>query len=118
MKQKRLKDKRQNTINMKNKRTASSATYKPIKPATRDHQNSNYDNQIDNKDNNRNIDMSIGLEEDKKKTKIMDQKEEKPLSPKEAVTPSSQPFPTSSSSLLPIQSELFDSSRDNAICQK
>ena len=74
MKQKRLKDKRQNTINMKNKRTASSATYKPIKPATRDYQNSNYDNQIDNKDNNRNIDMSIGLEEDKKKTKIMDQK--------------------------------------------
>jgi hypothetical protein len=114
MKQKRLKDKRQNTINMKNKRTASSATYKPIKPATRDRQNSNYDNQTDNKDNNRNIDMSIGLEEDKKKTKIMDQKEEKPLSPKEAVTPSSQPLPTSSS-LLPIQSELFDSSRDNAM---
>ena len=29
--------------------------------ATKDYQKSNYDNQTDNKDNNRNIDMSIGL---------------------------------------------------------
>ena len=90
MKQRRLNDKRRNAINMRNKRTAPSVAYKPIKPVIKDHQNSNYNNQTDNKDNNRNIDMSIGLREEKKlKNKTMDQKEEKPSSPKEAVTSSS-----------------------------
>ena len=115
MSQKRHNDKRRrNTDNRRNKRTASSATYKPIKPATRDHQNSNYDNQTDNKDNNRNIDVSIGLGGEKKtKTKAMDQKEEKPLSSNEAVA--SSPSPTSSSPTL--QSEIFDSSGDNAMSE-
>jgi hypothetical protein len=102
---------------MRNKRTAPSVAYKPIKPTTKDHQNSNYNNQTDNKDNNRNIDMSIGLREEKKlKNKTMDQKEEKPSSPKEAVTPSSS-LPTSSPLPQQLQSEVFDSSRDNAMSE-
>ena len=40
----------------------------------------------------------------------MDQKEEKPFSPKEAV-------PTTSSQLAPPQSEVFDSSSDNAMSE-
>ncbi|MGC2427108.1 MAG: hypothetical protein WA421_08735 [Nitrososphaeraceae archaeon] len=115
MSQKRHNDKRRrNIVNRRNKRTAPSATYKPIKPATRDHQNSNYDNQTDNKDNNRNIDVSIGLGGEKKtKTKAMDQKEEKPFSSNEAVA--SSPSPTSSSPTL--QSEIFDSSGDDAMSE-
>jgi hypothetical protein len=102
---------------MRNKRTAPSVAYKPTKPTTKDHQNSNYNNQTDNKDNNRNIDMSIGLGEEKKlKNKIMDQKEEKPSSPKEAVT-SSLSLPTSSPLPPQLQSEVFDSSRDNAMSE-
>ena len=66
MKQKKFNDKRRNISNTRNKRTASSAAYKRIKRATKDHQKSNYDNQTDNKDNNRNIDMSMGLGEEKK----------------------------------------------------
>ena len=113
MKQKKYNNKRRNAINMKNKRIASSAAYKPIKPASNDYQKNNYDTQTDNKENNRNIDMSMGLEEDKKKlkTKPMDQKEEKPSSPKEAVTT------TTSSRLTPPQSEVFDSSSDNAMSE-
>ena len=83
MKQKRHNNKRQNTLATRNKRTAPSAVYKRIKRATKDSQKSNYDNQTDNKDNNRNIDMSIGLgKEEKLKTKTMGQKEEKPTSSK------------------------------------
>ena len=117
MSQKRHNDKsRRNTITTRNKRTAPSATYKPIKPATRDHQNSNYDNQTDNKDNNRNIDVSIGLGGEKKtKTKAMDQKEEKPFSSNEAVA--SSPSPTSTSTSPTLLSEIFDSSGDNAMSE-
>ena len=107
-------DKRRNAINMKNKRTASSTAYMPIKPASNDYQKNNYDTQTDNKKNNRNTDMSMGLGgEDKKKlkTKTMDQKEEKPSSPKEAVTT------TTSSQLAPPESEVFDSSSDNAMSE-
>ena len=97
MKQKKHNDKRRNTINMRNKRTALLLLISRIKPATKDYQKSNYDNQTDNKDNNRNIDMSMGLGEEKKiKTKTMDQKEEKPSSPKEAITTTSSPLPTPS----------------------
>ena len=45
MKQKRLKDKKRNTLTTRNRRTAPSATYKPIKPVTKDYQKNNYDNQ-------------------------------------------------------------------------
>ena len=77
MKQKKHNDKRRNINNTRNKRTASSAAYKRIKRDTKDYQKSNYDNQTDNKDNNRNIDMSMGLGEEKKlKTKKVDQKRE------------------------------------------
>lgn len=105
MKQKKKhNDKRQNTINMKNKHTAASttATYKPMIPGTNDYQKNNYYIQTDNKKNIRNTDMSMGLEDKKKlKIKTMDQKEEKPSSPKEAA-------PTSSSQLLqPPESEVF-----------
>jgi hypothetical protein len=116
MKQKRLKDKKRNTLTTRNRRTAPSATYKPIKPVTKDYQKNNYDNQTENKDNNRNIDMSIGLAEEKKlKTKMMDQKEEK-ASSREVTTTASSPIPTSTS-LPPLQSELFDSSSDNAMAE-
>ena len=117
MKQKRHNNKRQNTLTTRNKRTAPSAVYKRIKRATKDSQKSNYDNQTDNKDNNRNIDMSIGLgKEEKLKTKTMGQKEEKPTSSKESVTTTSSPLPASSAS-PPLQSEVFDSSRDNAMSE-
>ena len=96
MKQKKHNDKRRNISNTRNKRTASSAAYKRIKRATKDYQKSNYDNQTDNKDNNRNIDMSMGLGEEKKlKSKTVDQKEEKPSSSSEAITTPSSPLPTS-----------------------
>ena len=115
MSQKRHNDKRQrNTDNRRNKRTASSATYKPIKPTAKAYPKNNYDNQTDNKDNSRNIDMSIGLGGEKKtKTKAMDQKEEKPSSSNEPVA--SSPSTTSSSPTL--QSEIFDSSGDNAMSE-
>jgi hypothetical protein len=117
MKQKRHNNKRQNTLTTRNKRTAPSAAYKRIKRATKDSQKSKYNNQTDNKDNNRNIDMSIGLGEEKKlKTKTMDQKEEKPTSSKESVTTTSSPLPASSA-LPPLQSEVFDSSSDNAMSE-
>ncbi len=117
MKQKRHNNKKRNTLTTRNKRTAPSATYKPIKPVTKDYQKNNYDNQTDNKDNNRNIDMSIGLGEEKKlKTKTMDQKEEKASSPREVTTTASSPIPTSTS-LPPLQSEIFDSSSDNAMAE-
>ena len=92
MKQKKFNDKRRNISNTRNKRTASSAAYKRIKRATKDHQKSNYDNQTDNKENNRNIDMSMGLGEEKKLKGKTDQKEEKPSSSSEAITTPSSPL--------------------------
>ena len=104
---KRPKYKRRETTNLSYKLKAHSSAYKPMTPSTRDYQKSNYDNQTDNKENNRNIDMSIGLGEEKKsRPKTKDQNEEKPSSPKEDVT-SSQP----------LQSEVFDSSSDNAMSE-
>ena len=119
MKQKRPKNKkRTKTINnMMNKQTATSTTYKHIKPDTKDYRKSNYDNQTENKENNDNIEISIGLEEDKNKlkTKTMDQKKEESLSlPKEVATTITTPI---SSSLPPAQSEVFDSSSDNAMSE-
>jgi hypothetical protein len=118
MKQKKHNDKRRNIIT-RNKRTASSNTaYKRIKLGPKDYQKSNYDNQTDNKDNNRVTDMSEGLVEEKKlKTKAMDQKEDNPASPKEAVTSSSSQPLSTSSPLSPLQSEVFDSSRDNGMSE-
>ena len=112
MKQKKYNDKRRNAINMKNKRTTSSTTtYKPMKPGTNDYQKNNYDTQTDNKKNNRNIDMSMGFEDKKKlKTKTMDQKQDKSSSLVDAVT-------TTSSQLAPPESEVFDSSGDNAMSE-
>jgi hypothetical protein len=105
MKQKKHNDKRRNTDYIKNNQTAPSAVYKRIKRSTKDYQKSNYDNQTNNKDDNRVTDMSMGLGEEKKsKTKTVDQKEEKP----------SSPLPTSSSTLQP---EVFDLSRDNAMSE-
>src|SRR5215475_11743871 len=86
---KKHNDKRQNTTNMKNKRTAAStpATYKSTISGTDDYQKNKYYTQTDNKKNYRNTDMSMGLEDKKKlKTKNMDQKVEKPSLPKEVVT--------------------------------
>ena len=60
--------------------------------------------------------MSIGLAEEKKlKTKTMDQKEEKASSSREVTTTASSPIPTLTS--LPLQSEIFDSSSDNAMAE-
>ena len=96
---------------MRNKRTAYSTAYETMKPGTTDHHKGNYDDQTDNKKNNRNTDMSMGFEDKRKlKTKTMDQKEEKPSSPKEAIT-------TTSSQLAPPESEVFDSSGDNAMSE-
>ena len=116
MKQKKYSNKKRNTISLKNKRTATSAAYKSIKPASNDYQN-NYYTQTDNKEDNRNTDMSMGLAEggeDKKKlkTKTMDQKQDKSSSPKKAATTT-----TTSSPLPPAQSEVFDSSSDNAMSE-
>ena len=65
--------------------------------------------------------MSIGLKEDKKqKPKTMDQKYGKPLSSNEeaATTTVSSSLPRFSSSSIPlIQSEVFDSSKDNAMSE-
>ncbi len=62
--------------------------------------------------------MSIGLEEEdknKSKTKTMDQKKEKSSSlPKEVATTITTPI---SSSLPSAQSEIFDSSSDNAMSE-
>ena len=61
--------------------------------------------------------MSIGLGGEKKtKTKAMDQKEEKPSSPNEAVTSSSS-LPISSPLPPQLQSEVFDSSKDSAMSE-
>ena len=79
MKQRKNNDKRQNITNMKNKRTVSSVDYKRIKQATKDYQKNSHNNQADNKDNNRNIDISIGLGEEKLKTKTKDQKGREPI---------------------------------------
>ena len=98
---------------MRNKQRAPSAAYKPTKPDTKDYQKSSNDNQTDNRENYRNIDMSIGLGEDKNKskTKSMDQYEDKSSLPKKAViTATSSPLP-------PDQSEVFDSSSDNAMSE-
>ena len=113
MKQKKHNDKRRNIVNIRNKRTASSAAYKPIKrikQVTKHYQKSNSDNQTDNKNSNRNIDMSMGLREDKKLKPKTDQKDEKPSLPKPVTTASpSQP------TLQP--EEVFDSSRDNTMSE-
>lgn len=116
MKQKRHDDKRQNALNTRNKRTAPSSAYKRIKRATKDSQKRNLDNQTDNKDDNRK--MSIGLGKERKlKTKTMDQKAEKPISLKEAVTTTSSSLTASSKSPPSPQSEVFDSSNDNAMLE-
>ena len=116
MKQKRHDDKRQNALNTRNKRTVPSSAYKRIKRATKDSQKRNLDNQTDNKGDNRN--MSIGLGKEKKlKSKTMDQKAEKPISLKTVTTTSSSLTASSKSSPLSPQSEVFDSSNDNAMSE-
>lgn len=116
MKQKRHDDKRQNALNTRNKRTAPSSAYKRIKRATKDSQKRNLDNQTDNKGDNRN--MSIGLGKEKKlKSKTMDQKAEKPISLKTVTTMSSSLTASSKSSPPSPQSEVFDSSNDNAMLE-
>ena len=116
MKQKKHNDKRRNIVNIRNKRTASSAAYKPIKrikQVTKHYQKSNSDNQTDNKDSNRNIDMSMGLREDKKLKPKTDQKDEKPSLSKPVTTAS--PSEPTSPTLQP--EKVFDSSRDNAMSE-
>jgi hypothetical protein len=116
MKQKRHDDKRQNALNTRNKRTAPSSAYKRIKRTTKDSQKTNLDNQTDNKGDNRN--MSIGLGKEKKlKSKTMDQKAEKPISLKTVTTTSSSLTASSKSSPPSPQSEVFDSSNDNAMLE-
>jgi len=116
MKQKRHDDKRQNALTTRNKRTAPSSAYKRIKRATKDSQKRNLDNQTDNKGDNRN--MSIGLGKEKKlKSKTMDQKAEKPISLKTVTTTSSSLTASSKSSPPSPQSEVFDSSNDNAMLE-
>lgn len=116
MKQKRHDDKKQNALNTRNKRTAPSFAYKRIKRATRDSQKRNLDNQTDNKGDNRN--MSIGLGKEKKlKSKTMDQKAEKPISLKTVITTSSSLTTSSKTSSPSPQSEVFDSSNDNAMLE-
>ena len=116
MKQKRHDVKRQNALNTRNKRTAPSSAYKRIKRATKDSQKRNLDNQTDNKGDNRN--MSIGLGKEKKlKSKTMDQKAEKPISLKTVTTTSSSLTASSKSSPPSPQSEVFDSSNDNAMLE-
>jgi hypothetical protein len=116
MKQKRHDDKRQNALNTRNKRTAPSSAYKRIKRTTKDSQKTNLDNQTDNKGDNRN--MSIGLGKEKKlKSKTMDQKAEKPISLNKITTTSSSLTASSKSSPPSPQSEVFDSSNDNAMLE-
>jgi hypothetical protein len=116
MKQKRHDDKRQNALNTRNKRTAPSSAYKRIKRATKDSQKRNLDNQTDNKGDNRN--MGIGLGKEKKlKSKTMDQKAQKPISLKTVTTTSSSLTASSKSSPPSPQSEVFDSSNDNAMLE-
>ena len=121
MKQKKPKNKkRTNTINMRNKQTTTSAAYKPVKSDTKDYQKSSYDNQTDNKDNNGNKDMSMGLgeeENNKSKTKTKDQSKDEPTLPKESTTATTATTATTSSPLPPAQSEVFDSSSDNAMSE-
>jgi hypothetical protein len=116
MKQKKRKDKGRNAVNMKNKLVKSSSTAnKPIKSDTKDYRKNNYNTQIDNKEINRNKTMSMGLEgedKNKSKTKTMDSKEEKPSLPKETVTTT-----TTFSQLASPESEVFDSSSDNAMSE-
>jgi hypothetical protein len=116
MKQKRHDDKRQNALNTRNKRTAPSSAYKRIKRATKDSQKRNLDNQTDNKEDNRKMNIGLGKER-KLKTKTMYQKAEKPISLKEAVTTTSSSLTASSKSPLSPQSEVFDSSNDNTVLE-
>jgi hypothetical protein len=67
MKLKKHNDKRRNTNSTKNKRITSSIIPKPKRPSIKDYQKSDYNNQIANKEKNRNIDKSTGLEEEDKK---------------------------------------------------
>lgn len=117
MKQKKRKDKGRNAVIMKNKLAKStSIAYKPIKSDTKDYRKNNYNTQIDNKEINRNIIMSMGLEgedKNKSKTKTMDPKGEKPSLSKETVTTTTTTF----SQLAPPESEVFDSSSDNAMSE-
>jgi hypothetical protein len=100
---------------MSDKQTATSASYESTKSYTKDYQKSNYDNQTDNKENNSNMDMSMGLGEgeNNKKTKTTDQRKDEPTLPKETVTKAA----TTSLPLQPAQSEVFDSSGDNAMSE-
>ena len=116
MKQKRHDDKRQNALNTRNKRTVPSSAYKRIKRATKDSQKRNLDNQTDNKGDNRNMSMGLGKEK-KLKSKTMDQKAEKPISLKTVTTTSSSLTASSKSSPPSPQSEVFDSSNDNAMLE-
>ena len=70
MKQKKYNDKKRNTINLKNKRTASSTAYKPLKPGTKDYQKSNYDNQTDNKAQKYRYEHGIRRRQQKKRLKL------------------------------------------------
>jgi hypothetical protein len=102
--------------NRRNKPSPSYATYKRTKTGPKDYQNSNHDNQTDNKDINGDIEMSMGLGEEgenKSKTKTMDQRKDKSSMPKEAASTTA----TISSPLSPTQSEVFDSSSDNAMSE-
>ena len=114
MKQKRHNNNRQNTLNMRNKRTAPSAAYKRIKRATKDSQKSNYDNQTDNNDSNRNIHTNMRLGEKKKiKTEAIDQKDK--VSYPKAIT--TLPTSSTSQSQSHPQPEVFDSYRYNAMSE-
>ena len=112
MKQKKRNDKRRNINNLKNRETASTA-YKPIKQTTNDYP-SNYDNQSDNKDSNRNIHTNMGLGEKKKiKTEPIDQKDK--VSYPKAIT--TLPTSSTSQSQPHPQPEVFDSYRYNAMSE-
>jgi hypothetical protein len=112
MKQKKRNDKRRNINNVKNRQTASTA-YKPIKQTTNDYP-SNYDNQTNNKDSNRNIHTNMELGEKKKiKTESIDQKD-KVSYPKTITIP---PTSSTSQSQPHQQPEVFDSYRYNAMSE-
>ena len=115
MKQKKRNDKRRNINNVKNRQTASTAynAYKPIKQTTNDYP-SNYDNQTDNKDSNRNIHTNMELGEKKKiKTEPIDQKDK--VSYPKAIT--TLPTSSTSQSQPHPQPEVFDSYRYNAMSE-
>ena len=54
---------------MSNRRTVSSSAYKTIKPANKDYQKSNYNNQTDNRENNKNYRYEHGTRKRQEKIK-------------------------------------------------